>query len=71
MLPAAFIIRKRRAFIMIAKRGVGDFPRMYRPCRLSEFYGQNEIKDFIKKSFEAGALPKSSLFYGPSDTGKA
>jgi|GEM_PF-272594 len=54
----------------IVKRGKGDFPKIYRPSRISEVYGQDEIKKIIQEGFDKGSLAHSYLFYGPSGTGK-
>jgi len=55
---------------MITKRGTGDFPRIYRPCRISEVYGQDEITSVIGNELDEGTLAHSLLFYGVSGTGK-
>lgn len=54
----------------IVKRGNGDFPKVYRPCRISEVYGQDENKKIIQEGFDNGSLPHSFLFHGTSGTGK-
>ena len=54
----------------IVKRGEGDYPKIYRPSRISEVYGQGEIKKIICDGFDKGSLAHSYLFYGPSGTGK-
>jgi DNA polymerase-3 subunit gamma/tau len=56
--------------MMAVKRGEGDFPRVYRPCRLSEVYGQEKIKQGIKAMLESGEVYHSFLFHGESGTGK-
>jgi len=55
---------------MIVKRGKGDYPRTYRPRRVSELYGPEEIKRVIGNGLDKGTLPHSMLFYGISGTGK-
>ena len=55
---------------MINKRGKGDFPRIYRPYRISEAYGQDEITSVIGNELDEGTLAHSLLFYGISGTGK-
>jgi DNA polymerase-3 subunit gamma/tau len=55
---------------MIVKRDGHDFPSSYRPCRISEVYGQNEIKEALKNWLKNGDLPRSLLFHGVSGTGK-
>ena len=41
----------------IVKRGNGDFHQVYRPCRISEVYGQDEIKQVIRKCLDEDILP--------------
>lgn len=55
---------------MIVKRDGHDFPSSYRPCRISEMYGQNEIKEIITNGLNNGDLARSLFFYGVSGTGK-
>lgn len=55
---------------MITKRGRGDFSRAYRPCRISEVYGQEEIKRIIGRGLDEKTLPNSMLFFGESGVGK-
>jgi DNA polymerase-3 subunit gamma/tau len=55
---------------MIVNRDGHDFPSSYRPCRISEVYGQNEIKEIIKNGLNNGNLARSLFFYGVSGTGK-
>ncbi len=55
---------------LITKRGQGDFHQVYRPCRISEVYGQDEIKEVVRKGLDEGSLPHAMLFYGVSGTGK-
>jgi DNA polymerase III delta prime subunit len=55
---------------MIVKRGEGDYPRTYRPRRVSELYGPEEIKRIIGNGLDKGTLPHSMLFHGISGTGK-
>jgi DNA polymerase-3 subunit gamma/tau len=47
-----------------------DYPSKYRPTRISEIYGQAEIKKVVARGLDNGSLPNSLLFYGPSGTGK-
>lgn len=54
----------------IKKRGNGDFHQSYRPCRISEVYGQDEIKEVIRKGLDEGSLAHAILFHGVSGTGK-
>jgi DNA polymerase-3 subunit gamma/tau len=54
----------------VVKRGKGDFPHVYRPCRISEFYGQDEIKKIIAYGLNTGTLAQVLLFQGVSGTGK-
>lgn len=55
---------------LVVKRGNGDFHQSYRPCRISEVYGQDEIKEVIRKGLDEDSLPHSILFHGVSGTGK-
>jgi DNA polymerase-3 subunit gamma/tau len=55
---------------MITKRGKGDFARIYRPCRISEVYGQEGITKIVGRGLDEGNLPYSMLFYGESGVGK-
>lgn len=55
---------------MIVKRGNSDYSKSYRPCRISEVYGQEEIKEIIKTGFERQLLPHTLLFHGFSGFGK-
>lgn len=55
---------------MVTKRGKGDYPNVYRPCRISEIYGQKEIKQIIGRGLDEGSLAQSLLFSGVSGTGK-
>jgi len=55
---------------MITKRTQGDFARSYRPGRISEVYGQEEIKKVIGRGLDEVSLPTSMLFYGESGVGK-
>ncbi len=52
------------------KRGEGDYPRVFRPCRTSEVHGQDEIKMTIGKGLDDGSLAHSMLLHGKSGTGK-
>ncbi len=54
----------------IFKRGGGDYPRVFRPCRISEFFGQEEIKRIIAYGLETDTLSHALLFQGISGTGK-
>ena len=55
---------------MIIKRGKGDYPRIYRPARVSELYGLEEIKRVLGNGLDNGTLPHSMLFHGIFGTGK-
>ena len=55
---------------MIVKRGKGDFHQTYRPCRLSEVVGNDEVKRVIEQAFKENNVPHSFLFHGLSGTGK-
>lgn len=55
---------------MIAKRFKGNYSIAYRPCRISEIYGQEEIKKIIGNGLDNDTLANSLLFYGISGTGK-
>ncbi len=55
---------------MLVKRGKGDYAKVYRPCRISEVYGQEEIKKIIANGLNDKSLGKTLLFYGTSGTGK-
>ena len=55
---------------MIVKRGKGDFHQVYRPCRLSEVVGNDEVKRVIEQAFKENKVPHSFLFHGLSGTGK-
>lgn len=54
----------------IVRRGNGDFHQAYRPYRISEVYGQDEIKEVIRKGLDEGSLSHAILFHGVSGTGK-
>jgi len=54
----------------VVKRGEGDFPQVFRPCRISEVYGQEEVKKVITHGLNTGALSHVLLFQGISGTGK-
>jgi DNA polymerase-3 subunit gamma/tau len=47
-----------------------DFPEKYRPMRISEIYGQKEIKKVLANGIDNGSLPNAMIFHGPSGTGK-
>ena len=55
---------------MITKRLKGDFARVYRPCRISEVYGQERAKSVIGQGLDEKTLPNAMLFYGESGVGK-
>ena len=55
---------------MLTKRSKGDYPKAYRPCRISEVYGQEEVKHIIGRGLDEGNLAQSLIFYGVSGTGK-
>ena len=54
----------------VVKRGLGDFPNVYRPRRISEVYGQDEIKKYIAHGLNTNTLAHALLFKGLSGTGK-
>lgn len=54
----------------VVKRGEGDYPIVYRPCRMSEVYGQDEVKRAIAYGLDQGTLSHTLLFQGISGTGK-
>jgi len=54
----------------VVKRGLGDFPNVYRPRRISEVYGQDEIKKYIAHGLNTNTLAHALLFKGVSGTGK-
>lgn len=54
----------------LVKRGDGDFHQAYRPCRISEVYGRDEIKAVIKDGLDNERLPHAVLLHGESGTGK-
>jgi len=54
----------------IVKRGEGDYPIVYRPCRMSEVYGQDEVKRTITYGLDNGTISHAVLFHGVSGTGK-
>ena len=54
----------------IVKRGEGGYPIVYRPCRMSEVYGQDEVRRAIAYSLDQETLPHALLFQGISGTGK-
>ena len=55
---------------MIVKRGKGDYPRMYRPCRMSELYGPGKINVFIGNGLNKGSLAMLCYFMGFQVLGK-
>ena len=55
---------------MIVKRGKGDFYQVYRPCKLSEVAGNDEVKTVIENAFKENTVPHTFLFHGLSGTGK-
>ena len=54
----------------IVKRGKGDLPKVYRPLKISEVYGQDEIKEVISRGLDERSLAHSILLHGVSGTGK-
>lgn len=54
----------------IVKRGSGDFPHAYRPRRISEIYGQEQVRKVIAYGLATGTLVHVLLFQGVSGTGK-
>jgi len=54
----------------VVKRGTGDLPQTYRPRRISEIYGQDEIKKAIAYGLNTGTLAHALLLQGLSGTGK-
>ena len=55
---------------MFIKRSNSDFVKAFRPCRISEIYGQNDIKSIIATGLNNKTLCHSLFFHGPSGTGK-
>ena len=55
---------------MIHKRGQGDFPRVYRPCKADELYGQDDVRRLIVNGFRDNTIAHAYLFHGISGTGK-
>ena len=55
---------------MIVKRDDGDYPKIYRPCRISEVYGQEEAKMIVGNGLDKGRLPQVLMFHGFSGTGR-
>ena len=55
---------------MIKKRGLGDYPRIYRPRTISEIYGQKDAVTFVRNGLKKRVLPHSLLFFGASGCGK-
>ena len=55
---------------MIVKRGKGDYPKIFRPLRPTELYGQIDIKQLLSNSLKKNTVAHVYLFYGPSGTGK-
>ena len=47
-----------------------DFPDKHRPRRISEIFGQQDIKKVLAKGIDDGSLPNTMMFHGPSGTGK-
>jgi DNA modification methylase len=62
--------KKMTALPKIVKRGKGDYPRVYRPRRISEVYGQENTKQTIAHGLDNGNLPQVLLFHGVSGAGK-
>jgi len=54
----------------VVKRGLGDFTNVYRPCRISEVYGQEDIKKYLVHSLNTNTLAHALLLKGVSGTGK-
>jgi len=54
----------------VVRRGLGDLPHVYRPRRISEIYGQDEIKKAIAHGLNTGTIAHALLFQGVSGTGK-
>ena len=50
----------------LVKRVGHDFPSIYRPCRISEVFGQNGIKEIVKNGLNNSDLARSLFFYGVS-----
>jgi len=55
---------------MIKKRGLGDYPRTYRPWAISEVYGQKDAVTFVSNGLKKETLPHVLLFSGASGCGK-
>lgn len=51
-------------------RNRSDFPDKYRPKRITEIYGQQDIKKVLAKGINDGSLPNAMMFHGPSGSGK-
>ena len=55
---------------MIKKRGLGDYPRIYRPWSISEIYGQKNAVTIVRNGLKKKTLPHALLFSGTSGCGK-
>lgn len=44
--------------------------RKYRPLNFDELFGQNQVKDILKKALDKGKVSHAYIFYGPRGTGK-
>lgn len=55
---------------MVVKRVNSDYPTAYRPCRISEVYGQERPVRIINRGLNEKSLAHSLLLHGPSGTGK-
>ena len=47
-----------------------DYTSKYRPTKISEIYGQQDIKKVLANGIDDGSLPNAMMFHGPSGTGK-
>ena len=54
----------------LVKRGQGDYARVYRPWKIEEVYGQEEVKKIIKNGLDNKTLAQAILFHGESGIGK-
>ena len=51
-------------------RNKPDYPHQYRPKKISQVYGQKNIKRIVAKGLDEGLMPNALMFHGPSGTGK-
>ncbi|MFC1827005.1 AAA family ATPase [Thermodesulfobacteriota bacterium] len=55
---------------MIKKRGLDNYPRIYRPWSISEIYGQKDAVKFVRSGLKKSTLPHALLFSAASGCGK-